>query len=124
MKPMFCCLTVARRVGLQCRAMTEEALARRTVFVVDDSALDRERACKVLEGEYAVEAFADGASVLERLAAGPAPDAVVLAWVGRGVSGIEGCRCLASQRGMHEVGLLLTVYQRSPAQVVSGLEAG
>jgi len=53
--------------------MTEEALARRTVFVVDDSALDRERACKVLEGEYAVEAFADGSSVLERLAAGPRP---------------------------------------------------
>ncbi|MFL5293821.1 MAG: ATP-binding protein [Myxococcales bacterium] len=105
--------------------MTEEALARRTVFVVDDSALDRERACKVLEGEYAVEAFADGSSVLERLAAGPAPDAVVLDWVMPGVSGIEVCRFLRSQRGMHEVGiLLLTVYQRSPDQVVSGLEAG
>src|SRR3954470_1201743 len=125
MKRCFRCLTVTRCGRLHCAAMTEEALARRTVFVVDDSALDRERACKALEREYAIEAFADGSAVLERLAAGSSPDVVVLDWVMPGVSGIEVCRFIRSQRGLAEVAILfLTVHQRTTDQVVSGLEAG
>jgi signal transduction histidine kinase len=105
--------------------MMDKALARRTVFVVDDSALDRERACRTLERQYAIEAFADGSAVLERLASGPPPDVVVLDWVMPGVSGIEVCRFLRSERGLLEVGVLfLTVYQRTTEQIVSGLEAG
>src|SRR3954467_1549223 len=112
MKRCFRCLTLTHCGRLHCVAMTDEALARRTVFVVDDSALDRERACKALEGEYAIEAFADGSAVLERLAGGgPQPDVVVLDWVMPGVSGIEVVRFLRSQRALQEVAVLfLTVH--------------
>src|SRR3954465_886822 len=125
MKRCFRCLTVTHCGRLHCVAMTDEALARRTVFVVDDSALDGERACKALEREYAIEAFADGSAVLERLAGGSTPDVVVLDWVMPGVSGIEVCQFIRSQRGLAEVAILfLTVHQRTTDQVVSGLEAG
>jgi len=57
-KLVFCCLTSTHCVRLDAGPMTDGALARRTIFVVDDSALDRERACTALQGEYAIEAFA------------------------------------------------------------------
>ena len=105
--------------------MTDEALARRTVFVVDDSPLDRERTCAALRDEYAIEAFADGSAVLERLTSGSVPDVVILDWVMPGVSGIEVCRFLRSQRGFQDVAVLLvTIHQRTIDDVVSGLEAG
>ncbi len=46
--------------------------ARRTVWVVDDSPVDAERARRALEGVYSVEIFLDGAAALERLSAGRA----------------------------------------------------
>src|SRR5690349_10779911 len=74
----FACLTLTQCGRLDCPPMTDEALARRTVFVVDDSPLDRERTCAALRDEYATEAFADGSAVLERLTSGPIPDVVIL----------------------------------------------
>ena len=70
------------------------AAQRPRVWIVDDSALDLERARKVLQEPYEVEVFCDGSAMLEHLASHAPPDVVVLDWVMPGVSGIEVCRFL------------------------------
>jgi signal transduction histidine kinase len=102
------------------------ASAKRTVWVVDDSALDAERARRVLGDECLVQVFTDGSAALERLASEPAPpDVMVLDWVMPGVSGVDVCRFLRSAEGGHpEVGILLLTTHRQTEQIVEGLSAG
>jgi two-component system phosphate regulon sensor histidine kinase PhoR len=105
--------------------VTAVATTRPVVWVVDDSALDAERARRVLEGPYAVEVFADGSAMLERLAAHRAPDVLVLDWVMPGVSGIEVCRFLrASNSPRPQLAILLLTMQTKTEQIVEGLDAG
>lgn len=95
------------------------------VWVVDDSPLDTERACRVLGDACQVEAFQDGSAALERLASSAPPDVMVLDWVMPGVTGIDVCRFLRSDQGGHpEIGILLLTTHRHTEQIVEGLSAG
>jgi two-component system phosphate regulon sensor histidine kinase PhoR len=98
---------------------------RRVVWVVDDSALDVERARRLLSEECDVEVFRDGSAALERLADSPAPDVMVLDWVMPGISGVDVCKFLRSAEGGHaQVGVLLLTTHRHTEQIVEGLSAG
>ena len=68
--------------------------SRPLVWIVDDSAVDAERARRTLAQRYRVEVFPDGSAMLEHLTRHPAPSVVVLDWLMPGVSGIEVCRFL------------------------------
>jgi signal transduction histidine kinase len=95
------------------------------VWVVDDSPLDAERACRALNGDCDVEVFHDGSAALERLASAPAPAVMVLDWVMPGVTGVEVCRFLRSAQGRQPgVGVLLLTAHRATEQIVEGLSAG
>jgi signal transduction histidine kinase len=95
------------------------------VWVVDDSPLDAERACRALAGDCNVEVFHDGSAALERLASAPAPAVMVLDWVMPGVTGVEVCRFLRSAQGRQPgVGVLLLTAHRATEQIVEGLSAG
>lgn len=102
--------------------------SRRSVWIVDDSPLDAERARRALHDDYCIQVFDDGATVIEALChAGEAlPDVLVLDWMMPGVSGLEVCHYLrsSSDDALRRIAvLLLTVHQRTQ-QVVEGLEAG
>ena len=97
----------------------------RSVWVVDDSGLDAERARRVLCTEYTVEVFRDGSAALERLSGGAVPDVMVLDWVMPGVSGVEVVRFMRAGGGpSQKVGVLLLTVQRDTTQIVEGLSAG
>src|SRR5690606_14736780 len=101
------------------------ARSERTVWVVDDSALDARRAQEVLEPDYHVEIFDDGSAVLERLLEGRAPDVMVLDWLMPAVTGLDVCRFLRSPRSpAPHVAILLQTVQNEPDQVATGLAAG
>src|SRR5688572_17225143 len=99
--------------------------SRPSVWVVDDSPLDAERARRVLGDRYAVQVFGDGSAMLEHLTRHPAPCVLVLDWVMPGVSGIEVCEFLRSG-GLARPGLaiLLLTMQSQTQQIVEGLAAG
>lgn len=99
--------------------------ARRSIWVVDDSRLDVERAARVLSRDYETETFCDGSAVLERLAAtGDFPDVVVLDWVMPGISGVEVCRYLRDSETRQGLAILLLTAHRQTEQIVEGLSAG
>jgi signal transduction histidine kinase len=98
---------------------------RPSVWIVDDSALDAERARQALSRDYRVVVFRDGAAAIEELVRSAGPDIIVLDWVMPGISGLEVCRFLRTRptKGNRVAILLLTGQQRSE-QVVEGLGAG
>ncbi|HEX4406533.1 MAG TPA: ATP-binding protein [Polyangia bacterium] len=99
--------------------------SRPSVWVVDDSPLDTERARKVLEVPYDVRVFADGSAMLEHLASHQPPDVLVLDWVMPGVSGIEVCRFLRSgSAAQPQLAILLLTTQTRTDDIVEGLAAG
>src|SRR6187402_2077449 len=95
------------------------------VWIVDDSALDAERARGVLKAHYAVHVFHDGSAMLEHLAGHPPPDVLVLNWLMPGISGIEVCRFLRAGHGARpQLAILLLTMQTRTEQIVEGLQAG
>ena len=100
--------------------------ARPAVWIVDDSALDAERARRVLEPDHTVEVFGDGSALLEHLGSHAPPDLLVLDWLMPGVSGIEVCRFLRGGAAAHypETAILLLTMQTQTEQIVEGLAAG
>lgn len=97
----------------------------RVVWIVDDSALDAERARRALADHYEVQVFPDGTAVLEALGSSQAsPDVLILDWVMPGVSGIEVCRFLRANRAYARIGILLLTVRQQTEQVVEGLSAG
>jgi two-component system phosphate regulon sensor histidine kinase PhoR len=97
---------------------------RRTVWIVEDSPLDAERARAILSADYALEVFVDGNAMLERFAGG-APDVLVLDWVLPGPSGLELCQFIRSREGsISQVAILLLTAQHETDQVVQALDAG
>ncbi|HEX2660839.1 MAG TPA: ATP-binding protein [Polyangia bacterium] len=95
------------------------------MWVVDDSALDAERAKRVLQVVYDVLVFPDGSAMLEHLSSHPAPDVLVLDWVMPGVSGIEVCRFLrAGSAARPQLAILLLTMQTRTDDIVEGLAAG
>lgn len=97
----------------------------RSVWIVDDSSLDAERARRVLAPRYEVDVFRDGSAALECLASRAAPDVLVLDWVMPGVSGVEVCRFIRSGAyGDAAMGIILLTAHRAVEQIVEGLSAG
>lgn len=98
---------------------------RPQLWIVDDNALDAERARRVLEAQWIVTTFTDGATALERLTTSPTPAVLVLDWVMPGISGVDIARFLrASPGSLQKVAILLLTAQRSTGQIVEGLAAG
>ena len=91
-------------------ASPEQPPARTTVWLADDSAPEAAHARGLL-GRVAdsVETFADGASVLERLAVpgGALPDLLVLDWNMPGVSGLDTLRSLRERFSPTELPVLV-----------------
>lgn len=107
------------------RPVTPQQGKRRSVWIVDDSPVDAERARQALDALYEVQLFADGSAALEHLSQGDAPDVMVLDWMMPGVSGIEVCQFVrgASPR-LRELGVVLLTAHRETTQIVEGLAAG
>jgi two-component system phosphate regulon sensor histidine kinase PhoR len=98
---------------------------RPTVWVVDDSPLDAERAQKALADSCSVHLFSDGSAALERLSAHVPPDVLVLDWVMPGITGIDVVRFLRSEKGRTtEIPILLLTAHQQPQQIVEALAAG
>ena len=97
---------------------------RPVVWVVDDSPFESSVAREALSSEYEIQDFRDGSAALERLAAGPPPDVLVLDWVMPGLTGIEICQFLRSRPATAELPILLLTVQQNTAEIVEGLGAG
>jgi DNA-binding response OmpR family regulator len=97
----------------------------RTVWIIDDSPLDAERARRALAEHYTVRIFWDGSAALEALAADPPPDVLILDWMMPGVSGIDVCRFIrAGSPSLARISVLLLTARQQTEQVVEGLSAG
>jgi PAS domain S-box-containing protein len=97
----------------------------RRIWIVDDSALDAERARRVLSGVHDVQVFQDGSAALECLTREPAPDLMVLDWMMPGISGLEVCRFLRSGAYANmRIAIVLLTAHRAVEQIVEGLSAG
>ena len=90
------------------RPVTRPESNRRSVWIVDDSAIDAERARQALAPSYEVRLLGDGSAALEHLAQGDAPDVLVLDWMMPGVSGIEVCQFVrGAPPRQRELGIVL-----------------
>ncbi|HLL55208.1 MAG TPA: ATP-binding protein [Myxococcaceae bacterium] len=105
--------------------MLDTAVRRPTVWIVDDSPVDRSWAQRALVQSYDVELFTDGSAALEALGHRQPPTVLVLDWVMPGITGIEVVEFLRSSTGqLPQVPVLLLTAQNEPAQIVQGLTAG
>ena len=94
------------------------------VWLVDDSALEREIARRLLAEEYQVDVFNDGPPVLERLAAGERPDVLVLDWHMPQMSGLEVCRFLRQRYDEASLPILVLTATGGQDDLLEGLAAG
>jgi signal transduction histidine kinase len=62
------------------------------VWIVDDSPLEGEISRRALAAAYDVRVFQEATALLEQLAPGPRPDALVVDWTMPNMSGLELCR--------------------------------
>jgi two-component system, OmpR family, response regulator MprA len=93
------------------------------VLVVDDERAVRESLRRALELEgYDVELAADGREALDRLEAGPDPDAVILDVLMPEVDGLEVCEEL--RRGGSRLPVLMLTARAEVENRVAGLDAG
>lgn len=105
--------------------MDASSHVRPTVWIVDDSPLDAQRARQALGDGFDIELFVDGSTVLERLAAGSSPVVMVLDWVMPAVSGLDVLDFLrTADPPLAQLQILLLTARQSPEQIVQGLDAG
>jgi signal transduction histidine kinase len=97
---------------------------RARIWIVDDSATELEMARRALETRYSVDSFADGASLLERLASAPVPELLVLDWVMPGVSGMDVCHFLRAQPSTERLPILILTSYGATEDLVAALGAG
>jgi PAS domain S-box-containing protein len=98
--------------------------SRSSVWIVDDSALDAEKARNALSAIYDVSVFNDPMTVLERLRSRP-PDVLLLDWVMPGMSGLEVCQFVRSlSASVGSLGVIILTAQTEPEQVAEALAAG
>jgi len=97
---------------------------RARIWLVDDSALEREMARRLLAEQYEVEVFVDGPPVLERLAAGERPDVLVLDWHMPQMSGLEVCRFLRERFDEASLPILVLTATGGQDDLLEGLGAG
>lgn len=95
-----------------------------SVWVVDDSALEREVIGKALEHEHRVSMFGDGSTVIEAIAAGTQPDVLVLDWQMPGMTGLEVCRFLRERQDGATLPVLVLTAGSGGDDVLQALAAG
>jgi signal transduction histidine kinase len=97
---------------------------RAVVWILDDSPMEAAMARQALASNYEVQTFVDGSTLLERMAAGPCPNVLVLDWQLPGLSGIEVCRFLRVARDEMELPILMLTAYGHKSDLVDGLGAG
>nr|WP_163999664.1 ATP-binding protein [Pyxidicoccus caerfyrddinensis] len=105
-------------------AAPPRAVGSSRVWVVDDSPMQLERARQLLTKRYAVESFRDAEEMLERLADGPPPDALLLDWELPGVSGLDACRYVRDLYDDVTLPILMVSSRGAHADFTEGLQAG
>lgn len=95
-----------------------------SAWILDDSALEAEMARRALAGSFRVELFADGPTMLERLATFGPPDVLVLDWHLPNMSGIEVLRFLRKSLDATSLPVLMLTVLGGKADTVEGLSAG
>ncbi len=100
------------------------ASPRPTVWLLDDSPAESEVIRSALAPTCLVSTFSDGAALIEALGHQSPPDVMVLDWVLPGLSGIEVCEYLRSNRATAALPVLLLTVLQGAEDVVRGLKAG
>jgi PAS domain S-box-containing protein len=96
-----------------------------TVWLVDDSDLEREVARRALVKRHEVVEFVNGEDVLERIGVGDLPDVLVIDYKLPNLSGLEVTRHLRRRLSQAELPVLvLSSTHKESEDVVDGLEAG
>ncbi|MDR3514459.1 MAG: response regulator [Azospirillaceae bacterium] len=108
------------------RVARRQVLPGLRVLVVDDSDINREVACRILESQGAVVTLAaDGRAALTALSARPAAIDVVLMDVQMPVmDGYEACQRIRSDLGLHDLPVLALTAGAMPAEHQAALAAG
>jgi PAS domain S-box-containing protein len=97
------------------------------VWLADDSALEVEHTRGLLSRDaYRVETFADGASLLERLAQPGVepPEVLLLDWLMPGVSGLEVCHFLRQHHGPTDLPILVLTASSHEGALEEAFAAG
>ncbi len=94
------------------------------VWLVDDSPFQTEAGRRALAPSFDVKTFVDGAAMLEQLAAGPAPDLLVLDWHMPNLSGLEICQFVRQTWDAALLPILILTGNASAETVVEALRAG
>lgn len=94
------------------------------VWIVDDSPVEAELARRLLGDHYRTEVFLGGGHLLERLASGPQPDALLLDWNMPELTGLEVCRFIRTTRDRSRLPILVFTATRDEAELVAALSAG
>jgi signal transduction histidine kinase len=94
------------------------------VWIVDDSALQREIATRALAEYCDVRGFETGAVVLEQIALGDEVDVLVLDWHMPDMSGAEVCRFVRTQLDSARLPILVLTASSTSEAVLAALEAG
>lgn len=95
------------------------------IWLLEDSPLHARVLRSALGDGYRVEHFCDGAALLERLAAGGAPEVLVLDWELPGLAGIEVCRFV--RHHLDELALPILMHtgaRNDPQGLLDALAAG
>jgi signal transduction histidine kinase len=94
------------------------------VWLLDDSPTESRLIRETLAATCRISTFTDGATLLELLGHEEAPDVLVADWEMPGLSGIEVCEYLRSNRATEALPILLLTSHQSPEDVARGMEAG
>jgi signal transduction histidine kinase len=100
------------------------ATSRPIVWVLDDSPLEAEVTRRALTPGYAVEVFADGAAMLERVAQGQRPDTLVLDWYMPSLSGREVCAFVRQTFDQSSLPIVILTSTDAHEDLLAGLSAG
>ena len=101
-----------------------EPTTRPRVWVVDDSALQREIASRVLTERCDVRAFETGAAMLEQIALGEEVDVLVLDWHMPDMSGADVCRFVRTRLDSARLPILVVTATSTSEGVLAALDAG
>jgi sigma-B regulation protein RsbU (phosphoserine phosphatase) len=97
---------------------------RDRVWLVDDSALELQMARATLAPSFDVEVFADGVSMLERLAHAERPDVLLLDWQTPALSGLDVCRFVRQSFDAALLPVVILTGVRAREDIAEGIGAG
>jgi signal transduction histidine kinase len=95
-----------------------------SVWVVDDSPLDRENCRRLLSAAYEVRAYAGGSEMLEALSQEPAPQLLIIDWHMPEVTGVEVCEFIRQKWDIAQLPILILTAASSTDSLTRALAAG